>query len=1161
MRQALEHGPEPARELASPPPAPRPAAWPGGSSRYGLWFGVLSALLLLSCNGLFGQETPPPPRPGTEEPKAVPKEVRVSDAPPAPVYYVRDAASGKLVPLLGFGLQDFDRMLARDDQLQPPPARPAVLVDKLDLQGKVDGTRIEWTATVEASTSGTGWRRIPLRLKEAVFLEGKSVDAGREVLFEATEDGYAAWVRGDAGERHRLSLKLLSRFDQADAENRLRLGLPRAPASRLTLTVPGGPIAARAARPAILEAIRPLANAGNELIVSGSEGEIDLTWWSTDRRSAAVVGVAEATAYVAARIEGPSVRFDATLSVRTLQGKIQTLRIRLPEKSTLAGAVLVRVPGGDFVSIVPTTISESDPQIEIRLEEPSSGPIDCRLAALRLPKDERSSEPVHFSGFELVGAARHVGYYAIALNNDWQVLWEQRRGVGQIEPAELPEPLRGQPAQLAFETYSARSSLVGRIVRRQPQVSVEPHYRFEVHADRIEPSAHWKYLVRRAGVSHFEIDLPPGWTIDIASLSTKPPGLIDLDGLFETSTRPLLIPLKDRLIGEFELSLRARPAPLGSGPLELTFPAPLVNSLAPAVIEIQPADNILLLPRPEKMVGMQPLPGPPPPAVGGTRWEQEPLRYRTPVSTAKWVGDVKVLSRSVRIRTDTILDVTAGHAEVEQRFRYEVRHEPVKELALQLPGRLLAHGPWDVRLDGEPVSWNLLMARSDPTAELSLIRLPLSKERSGDFELRLKYRWPISAEPFARDATTFIPLVMPDEGDLRSNELQVRTEAGLTAIPLSADWRVLPDGMQAAGLGPDRWTAVSEARPSRIGLRVRREDPGEPYRLRRAWLQTWLEPRRRLDRLCLRLSGRSEALRVRLPEGVERESVQVRFGEFPGSAVLDLRTGDWLLRRPAAVAERHELDIELTYRLPLPVDDESAWARRAGIAWGPTLQPPTVEAPLGPEPWFWEIVTSADWKLTARTGDYVAESRWTRRGLGWEQEPLWSTAQLEAWIGVPTRTPLIEGTRRHLFSTWNQPRPLGLTFMGRSWLVLTVSAAALGLGLIPLFFAPLRRREFFALLAAGFALYGWSRPDEGLILLQAGALGGLLVALATVLRMAYSHPRRGALPTVRRGDAEPARWASTLDRRSPEAGREGAGSTATASLSVVGDRPLRERRP
>lgn len=1169
------------------PPAVLPTALRSASRRACCWlclnFGLAAAALLagLSASPLVAQEPPGAPfsaapadglkvpaggasgsgaEPASSggaakaaEPRAgsaaeSPSEPRGADPrQPASVFYVKDAATGKLVPLLGFDLADFDRMLAREEQLQPAPVRPAVLLEKLHVHGRVQGGgKVEWNVQLDASASAVGWHRIPVKLPEAVFLKGEYEGAG-EAVYESTDEGLVAWVRGDAGAKHVLKLRFLSRVDVLETEQRVRLTLPRAAIAKLVLLAPPGKFQARVNRPSLVESIRSVGAEGVEISVQGLESTLELAWWSLDRPATPVAGVAEAISQVAARVEGPSVRFDASLTIRTLQGKVQTLRIRLPEKATLAGAVLVRLPGGDFTSSLPVASLEADDSIEIRLEEPSAGPIECRLAALRLPRDEQAGEPVQFSGFELLGAARQVGYYAVSLGNDWQVLWEQRRGMSQIEPAELPDPLRGQSAQIAFETYSPRSLLSGKIVRRQAHVSVEPSYRFEVHSDRMELQAHWKYLVRRAGVGHLEIDVPAGWVVDVSSIATKPPGLVDFDGLFEGATRPLIVPLKDRRLGEFELALRAVSTDVKPGaPIEISFPAPAVNSLAPAAVEIQSADDLLLTPRQEKIVGVAALAAPASAAFSGSStWEQPPLYYRTPVSTAKWAADWKPLPRTVHVQVETTVQGDSAAADVEQRFLYEVRHQPLKEIAIQAPGALLAGGPWEATLDGQPVAWNQLLARSDPEAAISLIRLPLSREKTGDFELRLRYRLGFQGAYAGKEAEAAVPLAMPADGVLRRNQVHVALDAAWKGIPLEKDWKVQRESVVDQSLGLERWTAVAEGRQSRLTLKLHRREATAPLRVRRGWIQTWLVEGRRLDRVCLATAGEDEPLSLTLPSGTDPQSVQVWIGGemLPQRVEVQGKRPKLVIPRPAP--RDGQGCVEVVYRGLVERNHDSSFLGAMGAWKTIDLEPPEISAGFGAEPLFWETVLDQDWQLGEFSGPYASENRWTWRTLGWVRQPYWSCRQLEAWVGAPPRAPVVAGTHRALFSTWSGAAKLRLGLASRSWLILSASSLALFVGLAVAAVPFLRRIE--ALAAAGIVLaaLGWNAPDQGLLLAQAALLGGGLAAFGLALRGWYRrtsrrdrYPAVGVLPrpaVASRLPADPVRES---------------GSTATASISA-----------
>lgn len=1106
---------------------------------------------------------PPATTPGpTTAPSTAPGPATApNDAPPRPVvgpveqaptsvFYVRDPATGKLVPLPGFNLQDFDRMLLREEQGPVVNPKPTYVLESLALRGKAKGERAEFTIEIGALVTDESWVRIPLRLGEAV-VESSEYKGTGEHVFEFADDGYVVWIRAKPETLHKLTLKCLARVDLAAGENRLKLTLPRATTSSLALSVPLSKAQARITKPAVLDAAKVEGNQ-TEIRAAGVEGLCELSWWAANRQAVQSLAVLESSALILVKVEGQSVRTDATINIRSLQGLLTTFRIRLPDRAKLVGNVTVRAAEGEVAVTSNITGSETSSTVECKLDQPTSGPIEVRLSTSRIPREESAEEAVQFAGFEILGAGRQTGHIALQLSQDWQLLWDQRRGLGQIEVEELPEPLRAAPVQIAFEYFSHPISLVGRIVRRQPRVAVEPAYLFTIYSERIELEARFRYTVRRAGVRTVEIDFPPGWELDIAQLTTSPPGLVDYDVLVEDVVKPLVIPLRERQMGQFDLTIRARRKHDGARTLLFGLPAPVVNGLGPATVEIQPANNVEVIPQPELMVGLNRATLPPTFPTAGLAWQQERLVYRTSVATAKFAAEFSTLPREVIAKVESTIDLAPQLTEIEQRLEFDVRHEPLREITLQVPAGLREANFLEIWLDDQAVATSTLAGRIVSGAEVSLIRLPLVRERLGKFTLRLRFRLPPSDLEPASSTEQNLPLVMPAEGKLASNRLIVSPAAGLKAMLRGDAWtetsRTPGDFSVASG---SLYAETALPHPY-VLLVVDRRDVQEFTRIERAWIQSWLSGDRRRERVAFMLTGESDRLLVELPQGVERSSIEVLVA---GSEVpRDLRSIGGRLSVSAVLPKRavwQPLPVELRYQFA------AAAARREanGIVHVRDLTAPELGPTVRLDQLYWEIILPSDEHLVTSPDDLTAEFAWGWKGFYFGRQATWTSRQLEAWVGAAHGTPVPPSANRYLFSHWGTYPQAKIYSMPRPVLVLAASAVTLVVGLLLVYIPFIRQAWVLFVLAFALAFAAVAYPGPMPLFAQASLLGVILAALAAFLH--HHSARRQKRGMVVRSSASSAVERTPPESSSRRAGVGEQGSTATASIAApVGAREV-----
>ena len=682
--------------------------------------------------------------------------------------------------------------------------------------------------------------------------------------------------------------------------------------------------------------------------------------------------------------------------------------------------------------------------------------------------------------------------------------------------------------QAAFEYFSQPFSLSARLVRRQPRVSVEPSYEYVVYDDRIELRAVLQYAIRRAGVDTLEVNLPTGWEqVSLSRLHCSRPDTIDLDAVVEDETHPLVIPLKGRQTGEFELTLEAT-SPLDRDALavRISLPAPVVNSLGPATVRVQPADNVELTPNTASMIGMSPHP------VGlgrsrgtGPEWQQKPLDYRTSVATARFVADRTIHPQQVQAVLASRVRANGDELAVVQQLDYEIAYVPVDELVFDVPAEL-GETPIAVRLEGQELG----LSRMESDGR-SLLRALLPSSRIGSLEIQLSYQLPAPKAESQGSTPVTVPLVHPARVELTGQDLEIESSPRLEMRLTGNLWP--PEAGTAArtaGSTP-AWSADSKVRsvPLLADFNPIHTD------VRRCWIQSWLTAGQRRDRVAYLLDSGRRRVRVQLPTGVLRDSLEVLVNDQRVEPTLQGNTLTIGLEdRPGAA----------TTTLLLRYDFAGRSARNGLLE----LQAPRLSEVQRLRPLYWEVVLPSDELLVSDPGGMTAEYDWQRSGVAWAREARWSEAQLRAWVGAPEaaeRPP--RGSNRYLFSHLGAVGQLDIRVADRARVVLLSSGLALVAGLLLLYVPALRRWDTLLVLGVLLAAFGLLFPGPAPLIAQSAVLGVGLVALGAYLRRGYLR-RRGRGVVVRsQGSWITRRPALPYD---PGVVQEHQGSTATASVML-----------
>src|SRR5690606_18688656 len=106
------------------------------------------------------------------------------------------------------------------------------------------------------------------------------------------------------------------------------------------------------------------------------DGEMELTWWPATRQAVESTPDLEAVGVLLSRVDGRSVRTDATFTVRSSGGeyRFDSFRIRVPRGANLFPT---EQPGVRFSGPVNAGGARL---VDVALDEPTIGPVEIRLS-------------------------------------------------------------------------------------------------------------------------------------------------------------------------------------------------------------------------------------------------------------------------------------------------------------------------------------------------------------------------------------------------------------------------------------------------------------------------------------------------------------------------------------------------------------------------------------------------------------------------------------------------------------------------------------------------------------------------------------------------------------------------------------------------------------
>ena len=1111
--------------------------------------------VLLACWSAGGAEqdvVPASTDPG-KAPSQTPAEAPAEPVKegPLPIIYMLDE-NGKPVPMLGWTLPEFEELRKRAEAQTQADQPPRYILLSMSATGNAKADYAELTVRFEVWTRDERWSRVPLGLEQALFLSEPLEYKGSGECFLHLDEGskgYVAWIRGAAEQQHQLTLKVWVPLTAVGDETRLWLSLPPDTPSELTLTVPLARAVGEVSERAKLWPSSPSEGEATEFMARWTGGDLELKWHKPDTRPSGIRPVLDAEGSVVAKIDRRGVVTEANLRVRGSGGPFDRFRVSLPK-----GAELVpgNASGYSVTPLAGNAAPGDEPLLEVRRDKKLPEPMEVRLTVRQSREAAGRAGWFELGGFEVIDAVQQWGYVAVTAVGDRHVRCDPGRGVRQIDelPDKLEQELQEEDIVARFEYFSQPFSLTAGVLDIKTRVEVEPKYRILVDEGQVRLEADLRYTVRGEKVFALDVGLP-GWQLD----EVGPDNLVADVGGQGGGSGVVSIPLLQPSMGEIAVWIRAhRQIQPGDSSLSFVLPQPRADSLTPAEVEVVPAENVELTPKVEEIVGL---------ARQQVALPRQ-LSYRAEAAEAAFAADFKIHAQQIKVDVTSEIGLIQGKEGVRQTLVYEIAYEPLEKLSLEVPRSLPALEQLEVVLDGqplEPVAPAIPSVghenvppngRSDSSDASRPVRMQIALPAARIGECRLDIRYPIEMEELLPEGSIIcpVPLVMPGEGELSSNEVFVTASQGIKVQCQSAEgpWRTSEDGSGRL----ERRTGLhlsADERTGRVVLRIHQEDHGATE-VELAWVETCLTHNARHERAVFRFTSRQNELELILPAGADFRQMELLLG-------------------PENVEDRKSIRVQPTPegRLVIPLPDHSVDEPQWLEAWyafsGPRPVPGrlSMELPrLGGEVWvrrtYWELVLPQNEHVIVGPDGFTAEWQWSWSGTFFGRKPLVGQSQLEEWSGASRQTEMPKAASRYLFSSLETVKHCDLRTANRWLIVFVASSVVLGAGLLLIYVRASRHPAL--LLAVAIVVLGAavSYPGPALLASQAASLGLALALLGGLLHRTVG---RAASPAVGREPSSSVfeRSSTQAQYRPPAAGDPASTQTVPAEMPI----PTRDSEP
>jgi hypothetical protein len=595
-----------------------------------------------------------------------------------------------------------------------PESRPPVptLIREIDSTAVVERDVVRVEARLRIELLAEGWNEVALALADAAILSARIGDEPARLAFRP-ERGYVLVVENPAQRPRELELTLTyaKAFDRVPGRNSVSFLAPQAPVNRWRIRVPDAGVKVNI-QPLIAATLldggadvgqgEPPAEVPAEgttlLAFVGAAPQVSIDWTPRSEGAAGLAALANVEAQHLVYLSEGVMRTTARL-------EYQISRAQLTE-------LVLEVPAGQRV------VNVFDPNVRSWQVE-AEGERQVVTVALFDPAQGRQSLAVELEAF-LEGAAgemtvpvvqaRNVGrQQGIVLVNVAEGLRaepQRESGLLRVDPAELPENLRGANWAHAFRYAVLPFELVVRIEKLSPQVSAVELVEAFLEPAQLTLTLSAVVTVERAGIFELELEVPAGFEIrDVRghSVDGAEPLAVDSFHLTGEGNDRLIINLARKALGRAALLVEfARrlddpnlllPTGMAStfdlrlprlAPQRLERTAGRLLVYAPEALRLTPGQTLGLAPQTveEAMAGIAS-------AAGGRFGE---LRAVLAYAFSRGATSLSLAAERRRPQITAaqllVARVEPGLVQFEATFYYTVRYSGVKSLRIDVPAAL-----------------------------------------------------------------------------------------------------------------------------------------------------------------------------------------------------------------------------------------------------------------------------------------------------------------------------------------------------------------------------------------------------------------------------------------------------------------------------------------
>lgn len=444
-------------------------------------------------------------------------------------------------------------------------------------------------ALINVELLRSGWLKIPLRLNDAAILTA-TVDKQPARIVHESANGYSLLFENKETKPARIQVELeyAKAYEKTPGQNSVSFMAPQAPVNKWLIRIPDSgvkvkvePMLATTESPAQTGSATAKTVGTEVLAFIGISPNIRIGWVPKSEGGTGMTPLASVQIQHRVTIEEGMARTTSQFLYSIDRSELSQLSIALPPDQKV---INVFDPNVRKWSIEAGTAEQNiAPKLVVELFEPArqSQSLAVELESALDSKAEDGRSILHF---DCLDANRQHGLVAVRIGQGLRAEPTDRKGLMQLDPAELPQPLAKEAWAFAYRFTSVPYELKVKLTKVLPTIRVEQFVEAFIEPQALTIELTSIHKIENAGIFQLEFDIPPDFELLQVSgrgAANVEAASIDAYRFANDAKDRLIVSLNRRAIGQVGTLIQLRRklsdpnllTPTGSGSA-LSIPVP-----------------------------------------------------------------------------------------------------------------------------------------------------------------------------------------------------------------------------------------------------------------------------------------------------------------------------------------------------------------------------------------------------------------------------------------------------------------------------------------------------------------------------------------------------------------------------------------------------------